>query len=101
MTTAQGAAAAATVVCGELPAFTDDVLHLPGGLDLSLGGRLPAVDIAWRMTGPASAPVVVVLGGISAHRRVSTIEGAGPGWWPGLVGPGSGCGYRSVPRAQL
>ncbi len=90
MTSARGAAATATAVSGELPEFTDDVLGLPGGLDLSLGGRLPAVDIAWRMTGPACAPVVVVLGGISAHRRVNTVAGAGRGWWPALVGPGLG-----------
>ncbi len=90
MTTAHGAAAAATAAREPLTEFTDDVLHLAGGLELSLGGRLPAVDIAWRMTGPAGAPVVVVLGGISAHRRVSTVSAADPGWWPALVGDGLG-----------
>ena len=90
MTTAHGAAAAATAASEPLTEFTDDVLHLAGGLELSLGGRLPAVDIAWRMTGPAGAPVVAVLGGISAHRRVSTVSAAERGWWPALVGDGLG-----------
>lgn len=38
------------------------------------------------LTGPADAPLLVVLGGISANRRI-TGEGA---WWPGFVGEGGG-----------
>jgi homoserine O-acetyltransferase len=91
MSNAQGAVASVhPEVCAQPPEFTDDVLHLSGGLDLSLGGRLPAVDMAWRMTGPADAPVVAVLGGISAHRRVCATSADETAWWPALVGPGLG-----------
>ena len=91
MSNAQGAVASVhTEVCAQPPEFTDDVLHLPKGLELSLGGRLPAVDLAWRMTGPAGAPVIAVLGGISAHRRVCAASADETAWWPGLVGPGLG-----------
>jgi homoserine O-acetyltransferase len=39
--------------------------------------------------GPASAPVVAVLGGISATRHVAASEhDSSPGWWDGIVGPG-------------
>jgi homoserine O-acetyltransferase len=40
------------------------------------------------VTGPAGAPVVVALGGISGNRFVCRGEKGGEGWWPGLVGPG-------------
>ena len=43
----------------------------------------------WELIGPPHAPVVLVLGGISAHRHVaaSTTDGT-PGWWDCIVGPG-------------
>ncbi|HRP07811.1 MAG TPA: homoserine O-succinyltransferase [Gemmatimonadales bacterium] len=45
---------------------------------------------AWEISGPPGAPVIVVLGGISAHRHVtSTTSDPSPGWWQELVGPGS------------
>lgn len=41
------------------------------------------------LVGPPEAPVVVALGGISAHRHVtSTDDDRSPGWWEGFVGPG-------------
>ncbi|HEX5971673.1 MAG TPA: homoserine O-succinyltransferase [Gemmatimonadaceae bacterium] len=41
------------------------------------------------LTGPASAPVVLALGGISATRHVvSTVEDPAPGWWEGIGGDG-------------
>ena len=64
---------------------------MPDGMDLEHGGRLDRVEIAWRLTGPEGAPVVAVLGGISAHRHVAGGDDV-PGWWPGLVGPGAGIG---------
>ena len=41
-----------------------------------------------RLTGPAAAPLVVVLGGISADRFVCRRDDGREGWWPGLVGEG-------------
>jgi homoserine O-acetyltransferase len=70
----------------------DGMCRIPR-LDLRHGGTLRGVGIAWRMTGPDSGPVVVVLGGISADRRV-TEEDDTTGWWPGLVGPGRGIDTR-------
>jgi homoserine O-acetyltransferase len=40
------------------------------------------------VTGPADAPLIVALGGISGNRFVCRGESGGAGWWPGLVGPG-------------
>lgn len=72
-----------------MPGVREGVASMPDGLDLEHGGRLDAVEIAWRLTGPEGAPVVAVLGGISAHRHVA--GGDDPqGWWAGLVGPGKG-----------
>jgi len=47
------------------------------------------VRIAFEWQGPANAPVVIVAGGISAHRHVSA-SAAYPesGWWDAQVGPG-------------
>ena len=47
-----------------LPANTvrEGILEVPGEIALHHGGRLPGMRIAWRLVGPASAPVVVVLG---------------------------------------
>src|SRR5256885_2214466 len=43
----------------------------------------------YELVGPEAAPVVVVLGGISATRHVTSTESdAAPGWWDALVGPG-------------
>jgi homoserine O-acetyltransferase/O-succinyltransferase len=61
---------------------------LPDPFPLVHGGALAAAELAWELTGPADAPVVVVLGGISAHRRPAT-TGDGAGWWPEQVGPGA------------
>ena len=42
----------------------------------------------YEITGPAGAPVVVALGGISATRHVcATPEDATPGWWEEIAGP--------------
>lgn len=41
-----------------------------------------------RVTGPADAPLIVALGGISGNRFVCRGENGGPGWWPGLIGEG-------------
>src|SRR4051812_17811129 len=41
------------------------------------------------IVGPAGAPVLLALGGISATRHVvRTPEDPSPGWWEGVAGPG-------------
>ena len=78
------AAAPASVVDA---APREGILEVPGGMALHHGGSLPAVHIAWRLVGPANAPVVCALGGISAHRRVCC-EDRRLGWWSEIVGTG-------------
>jgi homoserine O-acetyltransferase/O-succinyltransferase len=65
----------------------EGVLAVPGDMKLHLGGSLKSVSIAWRLVGPAGAPVVVAIGGISASRRVYIPEEARGGWWHEVVGP--------------
>jgi homoserine O-acetyltransferase len=69
-------------------AVREGVIEVPGEWRLYHGDTLPGVKLAYRLVGPADAPVVAALGGISANRYV-----AGPGedgWWRELVGPGKG-----------
>ncbi len=71
---------------GSEPLVHEEVLTLPAPWKLHYGDELPDARVAFRLVGPAHAPIVAVLGGISAHRVVSGEEG----WWPELVGPGHG-----------
>ena len=66
----------------------EGVLDVPGEVSLYHGGRLGGIRIAWRLVGPANAPVVCALGGISANRRVFDQENPKQGWWSEVVGPG-------------
>lgn len=43
---------------------------------------------AHTLTGPPHAPVIAVLGGISATRHVCAADDTGAGWWDGVAGPG-------------
>jgi homoserine O-acetyltransferase len=61
----------------------DSVLQLPASWRLHHGDSLPSPRAAFRLVGPRDAPVVAVLGGISAHRYLVGPEG----WWPEVVGP--------------
>ena len=54
------------------------------------GDELADARIAFRLAGPEDAPVIAVLGGISAHRIVCGADG----WWPEIVGPGHGIDTR-------
>ncbi|MEO7251883.1 MAG: homoserine O-succinyltransferase [Arenimonas sp.] len=48
------------------------------------------VRIAFECQGAADAPVLLVAGGISAHRHVAASASfVEPGWWPEQVGPGA------------
>jgi homoserine O-acetyltransferase len=67
---------------------SDDVLELSGPFALHLGGTLSRVEVAYRLTGAAGAPVVAVLGGISAGRKVCQTDDGAPGWWDEIAGRG-------------
>jgi homoserine O-acetyltransferase/O-succinyltransferase len=66
----------------------EGMLDVPGEVSLYHGGRLSNVRVAWRLVGPANAPVVCALGGISSNRRVFDLEEPRKGWWSEVVGPG-------------
>lgn len=55
------------------------------------------IEAAGRVTGRPGAPGVIVLGGISAHRRLIADE-TGPGWWPGVA---QACGALDPERYRL
>jgi homoserine O-acetyltransferase len=68
--------------------WRDDAFTLSGAMDLHFGGRLACVEVAYRLAGASGAPVVAVLGGISAGRDVFSLRPDAPGWWEEAVGPG-------------
>jgi homoserine O-acetyltransferase len=92
---------AAPVLPAADAAVREGILEIPGEMALHHGGRLSGVRVAWRMVGPANAPVVCALGGISANRRVCLSdeprraagsetrprEGERGGWWAEFCGP--------------
>jgi homoserine O-acetyltransferase len=71
----------------------DQTLRLPRPFKLHYGDVLPQAQVAFRLVGPEHAPVIAVLGGMSAHRVVAGARGVG--WWPEIVGPGLGVDTRS------
>ena len=63
---------------------------VPDDLLLEHGGRVVEGRIAYRLAGVPGAPVVGILGGISADRVVAAEErDAGRGWWEWMVGIGN------------
>ncbi|MGY6661358.1 MAG: homoserine O-succinyltransferase MetX [Glycocaulis sp.] len=54
-------------------------------LELSSGAFVTARG---RVYGPACAPGIIVLGGISAHRFLLGDHADRASWWPGIAGPG-------------
>ena len=66
----------------------EGIVELPSGLTLHHGSHLDEVRVGWRLEGAREAPVVVAMGGISAHRRIFCDERPEQGWWPELVGTG-------------
>src|SRR5579871_4860835 len=66
----------------------EGMLDVPGEVSLYHGGRLSNVRVAWRLVGPANAPVVCALGGISSNRYVFDLDEPRKGWWSEVVGPG-------------
>lgn len=59
--------------------------------DLSCGFERPDsggwAEVTGRLVGPDDGAPTIVLGGISADRRLVADE-SGPGWWPGVAEPG-------------
>lgn len=66
----------------------EGVLEIPGEWPLHHGGRLSAVRLAWRLTGPQNAPVVGALGGIWCDRFLFDAHDPHRGCWREIVGPG-------------
>jgi homoserine O-acetyltransferase len=64
------------------------VHRLEGAFPLHFGGELNSVSVAFRLAGARGAPVVAVLGGISAGRQVFSLPGETAGWWEDSIGPG-------------
>jgi homoserine O-acetyltransferase len=62
------------------------VLDLPQPFRLDSGEVLANARLAWQCAGPADAPLVIALGGISAHRRLCSADGKG--WWEAQCGAG-------------
>jgi homoserine O-acetyltransferase/O-succinyltransferase len=68
------------------PGAQHGIVDLPRPFRLDSGAILADARIAWHCDGPADAPLVVALGGISAHRRAGASDGKG--WWEAQAGPG-------------
>jgi homoserine O-acetyltransferase/O-succinyltransferase len=69
-------------------ACEEGVLVLERPFELHFGGTLPRVEVAYRLAGARDAPVVAVLGGISAGRNVFKVREGVAGWWDEIAGPG-------------
>ena len=67
-------------------AWQQGVLDLPQPFRLESGQVLENARLAWQCAGPADAPLIIALGGISAHRR--PCSGDGNGWWESQCGEG-------------
>lgn len=67
-------------------AWQQGVLDLPQPFRLESGQTLENARLAWQCSGPAEAPLIVALGGISAHRRPCSADGNG--WWESQCGAG-------------
>lgn len=57
-------------------------------LRCSATGKLP-VETRAMIAGPSNAPLLLVLGGISADASVAQTTNGGPGWWSSLFGEGA------------
>ncbi|HST29087.1 MAG TPA: alpha/beta fold hydrolase [Rudaea sp.] len=66
--------------------WTRGMLALPDPFRLESGEQLQRAQLAWQCAGPERAPLIVVLGGISAHARCCAPDG--DGWWESQCGEG-------------
>lgn len=67
-------------------------------LKLDCGLFAHRVKIAYELVGPTHAPLVVVMGGISAHRSASSQNRGG--WWPEVAGPEGAFGSQTLSFAR-
>ena len=71
------------------PALASGSVSLPAPWCLENGATLEEASLGFELCGPAEAPVIVVLGGISASAHVTATDRQPEGgWWPDLTGPG-------------
>jgi homoserine O-acetyltransferase len=66
--------------------WRQDELALPDPFPLDSGASLCNARLAWQCAGPNDAPLIIALGGISAHRRPCAEDGRG--WWEAQCGEG-------------
>jgi homoserine O-acetyltransferase len=78
-------------VAGKSHQVVDQTIGLPQPCTLHYGDVLLDAKVAFRLVGREDAPVIAVLGGISAHRVVADSAG----WWPEIVGAGLGVDTKS------
>lgn len=68
----------------------DTVIQIPPAQAKALLGHQGTVQVAVRLVGPESAPVIIALGGISANRhvadRILPQTELNAGWWQGVAG---------------
>jgi homoserine O-acetyltransferase/O-succinyltransferase len=70
-----------------LVAPTDQIIA-PAAEPSHAFGEFDAALVRCEIVGPRGAPVVAVLGGISASKHVtSSVADSSPGWWEDVVGP--------------
>jgi homoserine O-acetyltransferase len=71
-------------------AAVDEAVPLGAPLQLEKGGVIQRCRVGLRRVGDGDAPAVLVLGGISATRRVTSLPGeAGAGWWDPVINASS------------
>jgi homoserine O-acetyltransferase len=63
----------------------DEWVTLPAGFPLDVGALTHPAFVRARLVGPKDAPVVLVLGGISANRHVCDSPDGPSGWWRELT----------------
>lgn len=56
--------------------------------------RSDQADLRWRISGNASGPLLIVLGGISADRQIDR-------WWPGVAGPSGALSAERFQRLSI
>lgn len=76
------------VESGTASPLTEGVLEIAGEWALHHGGKLRDVRLAWRLAGPAAAPLVCAMGGVWCDRRLYEPGNPRQGCWREIVGPG-------------
>lgn len=64
------------------------IVKFESTFELQLGGRIDHCQIEYRRVGNIGAPVILVMGGISANKFVTSEGNSQAGWWNDIVGPG-------------